>query len=681
MRGGDLRLRIAVGSLPMRRRAAGREHRGQRRLPDRGRIRCRALRGRRLQRNPVADHAGRRWPSARAVNLERAMLPTDRLGGHLVSGPCRRRRPACENDLGRRRARSAGASTRRRPLLRYIAAKGSICVDGVSLTVNDVDDAGFEVEPGSAHGRAHRVRAARRSATRSTWKSTWSRATSSGCCSRHRLREIERMSFATIPELLEEIRAGRMVVIVDDEDRENEGDLIMAAELVRPSDINFMVTHARGLVCLSLTRERCRQLGLPPMVRDNTSPLPAPTSPSASRPPKASPPASPPTTARTPSAPRCVPMRAAATSTQPGHIFPLMAQPGGVLDARRPHRSGERPRAARRAWSRPACWSRSCNADGGMARRPELEVFAREHGLKIGSIEDLIRYRLATEHTIERVDERDIDTDARPVPPASPIATASAASCISRWCAAQPTPDVPTLVRVHVQNPLSDVLHWRRAGFRPQRSATRWPRSPRRLRRGGGAVRSADARTTCSRASASSRSADAAPSVGRMAPQRRRRADPGRPGPGQAARARHAAPAGRAWPATAWKSSNTCAGRPIRHAQALNCHAHSRNPDHAPIRRRPARRCQAPASPSSPAAGTRASPMRWSTARAQALHRQRRGRGRGRRVRVPGAWELPVAAARWRRSGTHVAHRRAGLRDPRRHPPLRTGRRWLRATA
>ena len=80
------------------------------------------------------------------------------------------------------------------------------------------------------------------------------------------------MSFATIPELLEEIRAGRMVVIVDDEDRENEGDLIMAAELVRPSDINFMVTHARGLVCLSLTRERVRQLGLPPMVRDNTSP-------------------------------------------------------------------------------------------------------------------------------------------------------------------------------------------------------------------------------------------------------------------------------------------------------------------------------------------------------------------------------------------------------------------------
>src|SRR5690606_11826466 len=79
------------------------------------------------------------------------------------------------------------------------------------------------------------------------------------------------MNFAPVPELLEEIRAGRMVVIVDDEDRENEGDLIMAAELVRPADINFMVTHARGLVCLSLTRERCTQLGLVPMVQRNTA--------------------------------------------------------------------------------------------------------------------------------------------------------------------------------------------------------------------------------------------------------------------------------------------------------------------------------------------------------------------------------------------------------------------------
>ena len=116
------------------------------------------------------------------------------------------------------------------------------------------------------------------------------------------------MSFATIPELLDELRAGRMVVIVDDEDRENEGDLIMAAELVRPGDINFMVTHARGLVCLSLTRERCRQLGLPPMVRDNTSPHGTNFTVSIEAA-EASRPAFPPTTARTPCAPRCVPTR------------------------------------------------------------------------------------------------------------------------------------------------------------------------------------------------------------------------------------------------------------------------------------------------------------------------------------------------------------------------------------
>ena len=121
------------------------------------------------------------------------------------------------------------------------------------------------------------------------------------------------MPFATIPELLEDIRNGRMVVIVDDEDRENEGDLIMAAELVRPSDINFMVTHARGLVCLSLTRERCRQLGLPPMVQRQQFARTTPTSPSASKRPRASPPASPPTTARIPSARRCVPTPSRAT--------------------------------------------------------------------------------------------------------------------------------------------------------------------------------------------------------------------------------------------------------------------------------------------------------------------------------------------------------------------------------
>src|SRR5690606_24616791 len=191
------------------------------------------------------------------------------------------------------------------------------------------------------------------------------------------------MSFAPVPELLEEIRNGRMVVIVDDEDRENEGDLIMAAELVRPTDINFMVTHARGLVCLSLTRERCGQLGLPPMVRDNTSSHHTNFTVSIEA-------AEGVTTdisayhrdhtVRIAVKPNAVP----ADLAQPGHIFPLAAQPGGVLN-----RAGHTEAAADlslMAGLEPAgVLVEILNPDGTMARRPELEAFAREHGLKIGS--------------------------------------------------------------------------------------------------------------------------------------------------------------------------------------------------------------------------------------------------------------------------------------------------------
>ena len=138
------------------------------------------------------------------------------------------------------------------------------------------------------------------------------------------------MPFCPIPELLAEIRAGRMVVIVDDEDRENEGDLIMAAELVKPTDINFMVTHARGLVCLSLTRERCRQLDLAPMVSDNQSAYHTNFTVSIE--------AAEGVTTGISAYDRAHTIRTAVRPdakprdlTQPGHIFPLMAQPGGVL--------------------------------------------------------------------------------------------------------------------------------------------------------------------------------------------------------------------------------------------------------------------------------------------------------------------------------------------------------------
>ena len=270
------------------------------------------------------------------------------------------------------------------------------------------------------------------------------------------------MSFATIPELLEDIRAGRMVVIVDDENRENEGDLIMAAELVRPSDVNFMVTHARGLVCLSLTRERCSQLSLPLMVSDNRSPYQTNFTVSIE--------AAEGVTTGISAYDRALTIRTAVRPdakpqdlTQPGHIFPLMAQPGGVL-TRAGHTEAATDLAMLAGLEPAGVLVEILNADGGMARRPELEIFAREHGIRMGSIEDLIRYRLATEHTVERVDEREIATAA------GQFRLLTYRDRLSRelhfaMVRGQPQPDRPTLVRVHVKNPLSDVLHWQRPDF------------------------------------------------------------------------------------------------------------------------------------------------------------------------------------------------------------------------
>ncbi|WP_147653469.1 3,4-dihydroxy-2-butanone-4-phosphate synthase [Vulcaniibacterium gelatinicum] len=272
------------------------------------------------------------------------------------------------------------------------------------------------------------------------------------------------MSFTPVPELLEELRAGRMVVIVDDEDRENEGDLIMVAELVRPQDINFMVTHARGLVCLSLTRERCRQLGLPPMVRDNTSPHGTNFTVSIE--------AAEGVTTGISAYDRAHTIRTAVRPdarpedlTQPGHIFPLMAQPGGVL-TRAGHTEAASDLALLAGFEPAGVLVEILNPDGTMARRPELEAFAREHGLKIGSIEDLIRHRLATEHTVERVDEREIATEH------GPFRLHTYRDRLSRalhfaLVRGTPDPQAPALVRVHVHNPLADALHWRRPDFGP----------------------------------------------------------------------------------------------------------------------------------------------------------------------------------------------------------------------
>ncbi|MCX7557243.1 bifunctional 3,4-dihydroxy-2-butanone-4-phosphate synthase/GTP cyclohydrolase II [Xanthomonadaceae bacterium JHOS43] len=270
------------------------------------------------------------------------------------------------------------------------------------------------------------------------------------------------MSFATIPELIEDIRAGRMVVVVDDEDRENEGDLVMAASLVRPEDINFMVTHGRGLVCLPMTTERCERLGLPLMARDNRSQFRTAFTVSIE--------AAQGVTTGISAADRAHTIQTAVKADaapddlhQPGHIFPLIAQPGGVL-----RRAGHTEAAvdlARLAGLEPAgVIVEILNPDGTMARRLQLEVFAREHGLKIGSIADLIQYRLRTERGIERVDEREVQTDAGPFRLVSYRDLVDGALHFA-LVHGDPAVSEEALVRVHVENVLTDLLHLEREDF------------------------------------------------------------------------------------------------------------------------------------------------------------------------------------------------------------------------
>ncbi len=224
-----------------------------------------------------------------------------------------------------------------------------------------------------------------------------------------------------------------------------------------------------------------------------------------------------------------------------------MAQPGGVLN-RAGHTEAASDLALLAGLEPAGVLVEILNADGSMARRPELEAFAREHGLKIGSIEELIRYRLATEHTVERVDERDIDTEHGPFRlrhlPRPPQPRAAFRAGARR----RPTRPTPTLVRVHVQNPLADALHWRRADF-----GAGGGRGAGRDRRARAAARwccwasHADADALLARIRASSPSDEPAPGHA-LAEWRRNGAGAqilADLGPGQAARARHAAPAGR----------------------------------------------------------------------------------------------------------------------------------------
>ena len=265
-------------------------------------------------------------------------------------------------------------------------------------------------------------------------------------------------AIAPTSEIIAELRAGRMVILVDEEDRENEGDLVMAAEFITPEAINFMVTHARGLVCLTLTEDRCRRLGLAPMVQANgtrygtnfTASIEAAvgvsTGISAAD--------------RAHTIKTAVAREAKASDiVQPGHIFPVQAVAGGVL-VRAGHTEAGCDLTALGGLTPAAVICEILKDDGSMARLPDLLVFAEKHNLKIGTIVDLIQYRSETESMVERVAEREMQTAYgsfravayRDVPSGAPhLALVHGAI----------DPDREALVRVHEPTSLLDLLETR----------------------------------------------------------------------------------------------------------------------------------------------------------------------------------------------------------------------------
>ena len=340
-------------------------------------------------------------PEGDEVNLELPLRASDRLGGHVVQGHVDGTGSVESLAARRRRLRIEAGSE----LLRYVVEKGSIAVDGVSLTVAEVDDEGFSValipetlerttlgaaapgpdgEPGG--GRAGQVRG---------------EAGGGGA-------GVSGAPFAPIEEALEDVRAGKMVVVCDAEDRENEGDLTLAAQFATPEAINFMAKEGRGLICLALTPERCDELGLDLMAAKNESPFQTAFTVSIE--------AREGITTGISAHDRAHTIQVAIDPksrpqdvVQPGHIFPLKAKAGGVLE-----RTGQTEAAidlARLAGLNPAgVICEVMNDDGTMARVPDLERYCARHGLKMITVADLIAYRRENDKLVERVVETRLPT-------------------------------------------------------------------------------------------------------------------------------------------------------------------------------------------------------------------------------------------------------------------------------
>jgi 3,4-dihydroxy 2-butanone 4-phosphate synthase/GTP cyclohydrolase II len=267
------------------------------------------------------------------------------------------------------------------------------------------------------------------------------------------------MSLNTIEEIIEDLRQGKMVIIMDDEDRENEGDLVMASEMMTPEAINFMARFGRGLICLTLEKDRCQQLRLPMMVSDTDIQHSTNFTISIE--------AAKGVTTGISAADRSTTVLAAVAPdarpedvVQPGHVFPIMAQPGGVL-VRAGHTEAGCDLARLAGLMPSSVIVEILNEDGTMARRPDLEVFAKEHDLKIGTIADLINYRVRNEKTVERISECNLPTeygDFNLVAYQDRIDDELHLALVMGEVEAEK----PTLVRVHMQNSLYDLFGTKR---------------------------------------------------------------------------------------------------------------------------------------------------------------------------------------------------------------------------
>ena len=262
-------------------------------------------------------------------------------------------------------------------------------------------------------------------------------------------------TLAPTEDIIAELRTGKMVVLVDEEDRENEGDLVLAADHVTAEAVNFMAKHGRGLICLTLTRERCQQLNLPLMVRDNGTSMGTNFTVSIE--------AATGVTTGISAADRALTIKTAVAPNakpsdlvQPGHIFPLMAQPGGVL-IRSGHTEAGCDLAAMAGCSPTAVICEIMKDDGSMARLPDLIEFAKEHQLKIGSIADLIQYRSQHESIVVREGKREFVTPWGKFE--GIIYRDTPSSCIHiALVHGKPSENQETLVRVHEPVTVLDFL-------------------------------------------------------------------------------------------------------------------------------------------------------------------------------------------------------------------------------